>query len=295
MLLKITLWGLLIGSIVMGVLGYQAESATTAIVGIGVIIFIAFLLFFLIRSGIAVALVLGKILLIVGIISIIGFLGFKGCQYAMQKGQAISQELPSTTKLMPKLTNHSDEPSILDKIVDTFFSSSDEVIAPEKKSVETIQIPSSINGVVSEVRSGVSFVIQGNYIKLLGVDAPDLSQTCISQRQETYPCGYRAKQKLKQLILNKHLECSIVNQIGPKAYLGTCVLENYDVGATMISVGWGIAERHVSDIYIPYEEKAHKAKQGLWAGHFVAPWEYRKSTSHATTQQQEGFLKGLFQ
>ena len=63
----------------------------------------------------------------------------------------------------------------------------------------------------------------------------------------------------------------------------------------MVAVGWAIADRHVTDAYVPYENQARTQKQWLWAGKFIAPWTYRqKVTNGQKNQAQGGFLRGLF-
>lgn len=137
-------------------------------------------------------------------------------------------------------------------------------------------------------------------MKLYGVDAPDLNQVCLTKRGEQYACGKTAQNKLKKLLLNKKIDCQIVGQDQNNFYLTTCVIQGYDVGATMVSVGWAVAERHISQVYIPYEQQAHRAHEGLWAGKFMAPWEFRERLQHSHNSQSGGvnagnFFKGIFQ
>jgi hypothetical protein len=37
-----------------------------------------------------------------------------------------------------------------------------------------------------------------------------------------------------------------------------------------------LAYRKYSKRYVPEEDKARAAKRGMWAGEFVAPWDWRK-------------------
>src|SRR3546814_19488105 len=44
----------------------------------------------------------------------------------------------------------------------------------------------------------------------------------------------------------------------------------------MVTDGWAMAYREYSHDYIPQEEVASAAKVGIWAGLFVAPWDWRR-------------------
>ena len=46
--------------------------------------------------------------------------------------------------------------------------------------------------------------------------------------------------------------------------------------ARLVYEGMALAYRKYSKRYVPEEDKASAAKRGLWAGEFVAPWDWRK-------------------
>ncbi len=299
MLLRFTLWGMLIGSIIMGYLGYQTGSTTTMIVGITAIIIGAFTLFFLIKMTLTAGLAFVKILIIIILIGGLGLLGFRGCQIVWQKGKNSFNEMSEKTAQIPGKI----ETKTTWGTIKGFFSGTkqkSQVIAPPKSKTTAhhdVKHIQNINGMVTQVLSGSTFVINDARLKLYGLDTPDLSQTCLSRRGEDYPCGRTAKKKLEKLLLNKYLECKIAYQSAPNDYFVTCTLQNYDVGATMVSVGWAVADRQISEVYVPYEEQARRSHEGLWAGKFVAPWVYRakqNAASNINATPKKSFLNGLF-
>ncbi|MBR4927199.1 MAG: hypothetical protein IKY98_02610, partial [Alphaproteobacteria bacterium] len=221
MLLRITLWGMLIGSIIMGYLGYQTGSTTTMIVGITAIVIGAFTLFFLVKMTLTAGLAFVKILIIIILIGGLGLLGFRGCQIAFQKGKNSFNEISEKAAQIPGKI----ETDTTWGKIKGFFSKNNQkqqVIAPPKSKTTTYQEKNkpvqTINGMVSQVLSGSSFVIDNARLRLYGLDTPDLSQTCISKRGEDYPCGRAAKKKLEKLLLNKYLECKIAYQYAPNDY-----------------------------------------------------------------------------
>lgn len=305
MLLRITLWAMLIGSVIMGYFGYQTGSAMTTFVGMGAIVFFGFLLFFLAKMTLSAGVVFIKVVIIILLIGAIVLLGIRGCTVLVNKGKAAAHTVSVSVqeKIASQVENPEQipqSPSVFSKIKDFFIGKDNhrQVLPPpqshqqqQKKRTVTSQ---TLNGTVSDVLSATTFMLNNNYLKLYGVDAPDLQQTCLTKRGETYQCGKTAKKKLEKLILKKNISCQLVTPIGNRQYFATCKIKGYDVGATMVSVGWAIADRRISDVYIPYEQQAHRAHEGLWAGKFVAPWDYRlKAGQKASTTGSVGFLKGL--
>ena len=305
MLLRITLWGMLLGSAIMGYLGYQSGSTTATIVGISAIIFGGFLLFFLAKMTLTAGLVFVKILVIILLIGAVILLGVRGCSVMWQKSKGAIEKISETNKSSTDvlLPGEIKKPSIMDKMKSYFsFSSSkkSEVLPPAQQSQKKQpEVPSviKVTGQVNKVINGTSFIINGYPVKLFGIDSPDLNQSCLTKRSEQYACGHTAKKKLEKLILNKTLECQIIGDSMAGFYPTTCVIQGYDVGATMVSVGWAVADRFLTPVYIPYEQQAHTAHKGLWAGKFIAPWDYRtrsNQSSKSVVNEATGFFKGLF-
>ena len=82
--------------------------------------------------------------------------------------------------------------------------------------------------------------------------------------------------KLLRLILKKEVVCTPVGADDRDNYIVTCRIGKEDVGAAMVLSGWAIADRSISEVYIPYEKEANYTRKGLWEGKFEAPWDWRK-------------------
>ena len=309
MLLRITLWAMLLGSIIMGYFGYQSGSTLTTFVGMAAIVFILFLLFFLAKMTLAAGLTFVKVVVIILLVGGVILLCVRGCAIVWQKGQnavhttteAFQSVQEKSLAIPGKLqTSSSSWWSKVKEVLGVSSSTSTEMLPPSKISTETNQDnekstqPQILTGTVSKVLSATTFVMNGITLKLYAIDAPDLSQTCLTKRSETYKCGKQAKKKLEKLLLNKNISCQLLFPFATSKYYTVCEIQGYDVGATMVSVGWAVADRKVSDVYIPYENQARQQDAGLWSGKFVAPWEYRQNKMGVIkTNEQTGFLKGL--
>ncbi len=307
MLIKLILWSILIGSIVMGYLGIQSGSAGNATVGISVIIVGGFALYFLIKMILHFGFIVIKFVLIAILIATIVLLGIKGCQFLFEKGKEASVAAVEKTKAFSHEVEQTEEVQDVWQRIKSFFSFSlsqdDNTVANTSNSQYAQHtstapaLPKTVNGVVSEVRSGYLIRIGNHFIKLYGIDAPDPSQTCLDKRGETYECGRESKKMLERLVLGKNIQCQTVGGDYSGNYIATCTINDFDVGASMITVGWAVADRQVTQVYIPYEDEAHKKHQGLWSGKFVAPWEARAQyrQTRAKPTEEKGFWESLLQ
>ncbi len=306
MLLKILLWAILIGSVIMGYLGYQSGSATNAAIGIGVFILGAFALFFILKLFLKLGFFVVKIILILALIAIVVLSGLKGCQYLVNKGGQVNQKQQEVVDAM-----HSEMvgKNLWQKMGDFFSFSKSGMNKPTPVIPATPQkaaqqnplvapLPKTIQGKVTQVRSGYFFKIGTHFVKLYGIDAPDPDQTCYDKRGESYKCGYQSKMMLEKLILNKTIDCQVAGGDYHQNYIATCKIADTDIGVGMVRSGWAVADRRASKVYIPYEKEANQKNLGLWAGKFVAPWQARQETRTERRQQKsskKGFWESLFE
>ncbi len=117
--------------------------------------------------------------------------------------------------------------------------------------------------------------INGRYVRLFGVDAPDVDQICSDSFEASYNCGEEAVSWIRNWIDNNYIDCYLL-KISPKEQdLATCIWGDYDIGAALVGSGWGVANRNESDIYVPYQVKAQSEKSGLWQGTFYLPEDWR--------------------
>ncbi|MBR6412052.1 MAG: thermonuclease family protein [Alphaproteobacteria bacterium] len=303
MLMRLLLWAILLGSVIMGYFGYKTGSATNAAVGMALFLGAGFILFFLLKALLHFGLLVVKIFLFLGLIALIVVAGLKGCEY-MTKGDIPSpdSEQKEQTEITQSFTDS--KPGLFQKAMD-FLSFKKKKSQPRnvlpnipQESVKPATLPKSIQGKVTEVRSGYLFKIGKHYVKLYGIDTPDPGQSCLDRRGSTYKCGKKSRKMLERLILGHTLACQIAGGDYKGNYIATCKTRGVDVGASLLAAGWAVADRATTSVYTPYEDVAHRQKRGLWAGKFVAPWAAR--AKHVRQQQVKkeaskgGFWESLF-
>ncbi len=127
-----------------------------------------------------------------------------------------------------------------------------------------------------KIIDGDTIELQGQAIRLYGIDAPELGQACTIGEQ-TYDCGMVARTALLDLTAGVAVTCRMLAaepSVG-EAKPGRCFAQGYDLSEGMAYTGWALAQREVSERYLVFEERAQAAGRGLWKGRFVTPWDWR--------------------
>ena len=127
-----------------------------------------------------------------------------------------------------------------------------------------------------EIIDGDTMSIAGVVFNLYGVDAPESDQTCGNQGG-VYPCGFQAANVLGYMTAYQWVKCTDKGVDRDNQNVMTCLLGGrYDVGERLIRQGWALADRRYRiPAYLQAEQAARAEGAGLWAGTFVAPWDWR--------------------
>ena len=121
---------------------------------------------------------------------------------------------------------------------------------------------------------GDSLSIGSTRIRLFGIDAPELDQTC-KKAGTTWNCGKEAADRLSRLVTGREVRCSPVSTDQYDRVLARCSVVGVDVNRTMVATGFAVAFRKYSSDYVSAEESAKANKRGLWAGTFETPSKVR--------------------
>ena len=112
-----------------------------------------------------------------------------------------------------------------------------------------------------EVPAGPMIRPKGRRIRLFGIYAPELSQTC-TRSGESWTCGESAKQKLEGLASNREIICKAPSTDAFRREVATCNAGGRDLGDAMVPGGIATAFRQYSTDYIPAEEQARRERAG---------------------------------
>lgn len=136
-----------------------------------------------------------------------------------------------------------------------------------------------VTGTGVRVRDGDSFYLADRLgrvfeIRLHGIDAPEIDQTCIVNRRET-ACGEEAADRLRELVLDREVTC-----LGRAVTFGRlaaqCFVGGADIAAALVRDGQAIAYRSFSQDYVDAEEEARQRRRGIWRGSMESPACFRR-------------------
>lgn len=122
---------------------------------------------------------------------------------------------------------------------------------------------------------GDSLLIDGQEIRLFGIDAPDAGQTCQNLRGATYDCYATASKELDAVLKDQVARCVVKLTPRKERTLATCTVQGKDIAAIMVRVGWALAYRRLTFDYVRDEALAASHRAGMWAGRVVPPWQWR--------------------
>ena len=131
-----------------------------------------------------------------------------------------------------------------------------------------------ITGTASVI-DGDTLEIHGQRIRLHGIDAPELDQTC-KVDDRIIQCGEIAKAALMDLVFLSAVTCKAEDEDRYGRIVATCYVGGFDLGRVMVERGWALAYRRYSTRYVQIEAEAEQAGRGMWQGEFVPPWEWRR-------------------
>ena len=126
----------------------------------------------------------------------------------------------------------------------------------------------------ARVIDGDEIELAGKRVRLYGIDAPELGQTCWYRNKE-FPCGHSARRNLWLNVKDQRLTCrekSVVDGV----VVALCFdAKGRDVGGGLVRSGWALAVPKQVEVYIKAEAEAKRQKLGLWTFNFTKPWDWR--------------------
>jgi|TARA_B110001450_G_scaffold172987_1_gene161317 endonuclease YncB( thermonuclease family) len=126
------------------------------------------------------------------------------------------------------------------------------------------------------VVDGDTIHLNGEKIRFIGIDAPELKQKCIKQRIKDF-CGVTAKKILIEKIGDNKVECISEGKDQYKRILAECFVNNESLSSYLVRSGYAFAYRKYSKKFIKDEDYARIKKIGMWAMKFDYPWDHRRN------------------
>lgn len=130
--------------------------------------------------------------------------------------------------------------------------------------------PAALSGSVYAI-DGDTLFRAGERLRLIGIDAPELDQTCMVGLTKT-ACGRRARDVLRDLVKDGVSCASSARDVYGRR-LVTCSGQSGDIALRMVALGQAVA----SGCCRAEEAQARLAGRGLWAGRFDLPADWRRA------------------
>jgi endonuclease YncB( thermonuclease family) len=143
--------------------------------------------------------------------------------------------------------------------------------------------------VAAETVSGRAAVVDGDTlqieqarVRLFGIDAPELLQSC-TRGGERWACGKASAERLQALIGDGAVSCTGDELDRYGRLVAVCTIGGTDLNAAMVSGGWATAFRRYSTRYVADEVRARAGKYGVWTSDFEAPSDFRREERAAAS------------
>ena len=134
------------------------------------------------------------------------------------------------------------------------------------------------------VTDGDGIVFAGLRVRIHGMDAPEIEQTCTDAEGRPWPCGREAWRALRRLLKCRRLEVEVLGIDVYGRMIARLLADGRDVAATMIAGGWAVARDDKA--YGHLEQQAARQKRGIWRGAFEDPESWRRNGSQSPGQEQ---------
>lgn len=123
---------------------------------------------------------------------------------------------------------------------------------------------------------GDSLFVAGREVRLAGIDAPELAQTCRREGRD-WPCGRVARQELAAMVGGAAVRCRVREHDRYGRALARCEAGGNDLGASMVRAGYALAY----GAYDAEEGSARTEGKGVWSGSFERPAAWRERNPRA--------------
>lgn len=123
---------------------------------------------------------------------------------------------------------------------------------------------------------GDTFTIKGVKIRLFGVDAPEMDQTCKLPDGSAWACGRWSRDEVRRILKGRDLRC--VKRVYDKygRMVARCYLGQQDLARMLVQDGIVFSYASFSRDYINDEKAAAVAGRGLWRAKVTPPAEFRR-------------------
>lgn len=128
----------------------------------------------------------------------------------------------------------------------------------------------------TRVADGDSLEVGGIRVRLVGIDAPELHQTCRDREAQVVLCGQLARAMLEELALAGPVACTPLDTDRFDRILALCRNAREEMNRAMVRAGWAFAYEG-DPTYLAEEQAAARAGRGIHALRHDRPAAWRRA------------------
>ena len=133
-----------------------------------------------------------------------------------------------------------------------------------------------VNGTV-RVIDGDTLDVGGVRVRIHGIDAPEVDQTCTHPQRGVWACGAFVRDEVRARYQGRFADCRQRDMDRYGRIVGTCFVDGQDIAEAIVSDGLAEAYRRYSMDYDLAEKAAQVVGRGLWSSDMQTPAEFRAS------------------
>ena len=138
------------------------------------------------------------------------------------------------------------------------------------------------------VSDGDSLVVGGERVRLFGIDAHELDQTCTQADGRTIACGDWARDWADARFGGRFARCRTLKYDRYDRALATCDIDGEDVGEVLLRAGVvAIYPRETLRDYVDFEKEAQLLQRGIWAWKSERPLDFRAAQRDPAANQAD--------
>lgn len=131
---------------------------------------------------------------------------------------------------------------------------------------------------IIRVVDGDTIILDNVRIRLQGIDAPELKQTCYNKQDgKIWQCGLESRDHLRQLISDKKIACTNEGLDRYKRQLSYCYADTINLNRAMVRDGYAVSYTKFDALFFIDEMIAKSKNIGIWSSDMQHPEEFRKS------------------
>lgn len=120
-----------------------------------------------------------------------------------------------------------------------------------------------------------TWIIQGEWVRIFGIDAPEMDQTCTDRHGKGWACGVWAADWARESYGARQALCERLTTDRYGRTVARCLVDDKDVAREMVASGIAWAYRRYSFDYVSDENQAVVTARGLHAGQAQLPSQFR--------------------